>query len=450
MSGAAAATVPGWQSRTTFVLALSAAAVGLGSLWRFAWLMGSYGGGAFMLSYVACLFLIAVPVMVAEVLLGSYGRATPPLAIRRVADRSLLSRQWQWLGLLACATGLLILSYQVVVAGWSFSYARMLQADRLSAASARIVGDSFAAVINNPWEQLKWQSVFLTVVVAIVALGVRRGLGVLVWLAVPLLITLLGVLVRFAIDHGDLEAARDFLFSVKLVDFSAESMLAALGHALLTLGAGAGMGIAYGAYAPRRIPLGRSVMAVAVFDTAIALMAGIAIFPIVFANNMEPAVGPGLMFVSVPYAFGNLMDGELFGSLFYLLMVVAAAGTTVALMEPSVSLLIQRFGISRYMAACYVGALVWLGGWAVAVSFQPEGWFGLHNLMAALDRLTAGLLLPLISLLTVFLVGWRLRPQVLRPQLSRESDASFFIWRALLRYIAPPALALILLAELLR
>jgi neurotransmitter:Na+ symporter, NSS family len=441
---------PAWQSRTTFVLALSAAAVGLGSLWRFAWLMGTHGGGAFMLTYVACLFLIAVPVLVAEVLLGSYGRANPSTAIQRVADRSLLSRQWHWIGVLACITGLLILSYQVVVAGWSFSYARMLQADRLSAASAQIVGDSFAAVINNPWEQIKWQTVFLGVVVSLVAVGVRRGLGILVWLAVPVLITLLGVLVQFALEYGDLEAAQDFLFTIKMVDFNRESILAALGHALLTLGAGAGVGIAYGAYSPRRIPIGRSVMAVAVFDTIVALMAAIAIFPVVFANNMDPAGGPGLMFLAAPYAFGNLMQGELFGSLFFLLMVVAAAGTTAALMEPSISLLVGRFGIRRYMAATYVGTAVWFGGWAVAVSFQPQGWFGMRNLMAVLDQLTASLLLPLVSLLTVILVAWRLRPEVLRPQLARESDTSFFIWRTLLRYIAPPALAVILLADVLR
>lgn len=444
------AHLPTWGNRTTFVLALSAAAVGLGSLWRFAWLMGTHGGGAFMLAYVLCLFLVAVPVMVAEVLLGTYGRGHPMLAIQQVADRSLLSRQWRWLGLLACVTGLLILSYQVVVAGWSFSYARMLQADRLSAASARIVGDSFAAVINNPWEQLKWQSVFLFVVAGLSAIGVRRGLGLLVWLAVPLLITLLGVLVRFALDHGDLEAAGEFLFSVKMVDFNQSTLLAALGHALLTLGAGAGVGIAYGAYSPRRIPVGRSVMAVAVFDTIVALMAGIAIFPVIFANNMEPAVGPGLMFISAPYAFGNLAQGELFGSLFFLMMVAAAAGTTAALMEPSVGLLVQRFNIRRYMAVAYVSTAIWLGGWAVAVSFQPEGWFGLRNLMVVLDELTAGLLLPLVALLTVVLVGWRLRPEVLRPRLMRESDASFFMWRTLLRYIAPPALAVILLAGVLR
>ena len=155
-----------------------------------------------------------------------------------------------------------------------------------------------------------WQTLFLLPAVGVVVLGIRRGLGLLVWLSVPCLFALLAALVQFSFDTGDIPAAQEFLFSIKPIDFSWHSMLVALGQALFTLGVGVGTGISYGAYAPERLPIGRSVMAVAVFDTAIALMAGLAIFPIVFANNMEPSMGPGLMFVSLPYAFGNIMHGR--------------------------------------------------------------------------------------------------------------------------------------------
>ena len=437
-----------WRSRTTFVLALSSAAVGLGSLWRFSWLMGQHGGGAFMLTYVACLFLLAVPIMCAEVVLGSYGRASPMLAIRNVCDRSLLYRYWQWLGLLACVTGVLILGYQSVVAGWSLYYLDVMRGDELSAASAPVVAAHFQNLLASPGLQLKWQSVFLAALVAVLALGVRRGLGVLVWLTVPVLITLLGVLLKFALDNGDLSAARDFLFNIQMIDFTRESVLAAMGHALFTLTVGVGAGMIYGAYTPARIPIGRSVMAVAMFDTIIALLAGMAIFPVILAHNLAPAAGPGLLFISIPYAFGNAPQGELFGTLFFAMTTVAALGFAAALMEPAVSLLQQQLRLRRVTAVLIVGACAWLIGWAVAASVAAGAQSGMPNLLHKLDFATANILLPLVCLGTALLVGWRLNKLVLRPQLARESDLSFSLWRGLLRYIAPPAIVLVMLAGL--
>ncbi|MEH6634849.1 MAG: sodium-dependent transporter, partial [Halioglobus sp.] len=412
----------GWRSRTTFVLAMSASAVGLGNLWRFSYLTGEYGGAPFVVTYVLCLFLIAVPVMVAEVVIGSHGRASPVAAIRWASDRSLLSRKWMLLGVLACITGLLILSYYIVVAGWGMAYARYMQAGVFSAASAAVVGQQFDGLLADPQQQVYWQSLFLLLTVVIVSLGVRRGLGIMVWLAVPTLVAMLAVLIKFGFDNGDIGAARDFLFSVKLMDFSPEGALVALGHAFYTLGVGVGTGICYGAYAPERIPIGRSVMAVAVFDTMIALLTGLAIFPIVFANNMAPAMGPGLMFVSLPYAFGNLMQGEVFGTVFFLLVVLAALGSAVAIMEPIVTTLMQQLRIRRFTAVLLVGTVVWLLSLAVANSMAPSdgvGWLADGRLFAFLDHITAGLLLPLVALFTTLLVGWNMRPEILRLELYR-------------------------------
>ncbi|RLA60999.1 MAG: sodium-dependent transporter [Gammaproteobacteria bacterium] len=356
------------------------------------------------------------------------------------------------LGVLACITGLLILSYYVVVAGWSMAYARYMQSGLFSSASAVVVGEQFEGLLGDPARQVYWQSLFLLLVVAIVGLGVRRGLGLLVWLAVPALVTMLAILIKFGFDHGDLEATRDFLFSVKLVDFSAHSALVALGQAFYSLGVGVATGISYGAYAPRRIPIGRSVMAVAVFDTMIALLAGLAIFPIVFANNLEPTMGPGLMFVSLPYAFGNIMQGELFGTVFFALVVLVALGSAVAIMEPIVATIMQQARLRRFTAVLLVGALVWVLGLVVVVSLAPgeaSTWFGYRNLFGFLNGITAGLLLPVVALSTALFVGWRLRPEILRLELYRESDLFFSLWRFLLRYIAPPAITLIMLAAFL-
>jgi NSS family neurotransmitter:Na+ symporter len=239
----------GWRSRTTFVLALSASAVGLGNLWRFSYLTGENGGGPFVVTYVLCLFLVAVPLMVGEVVIGSHGKGGPVAALRRVADRSLLSRGWSVLGWLACATGMLILAYYVVVAGWGLAYARFMQSGVFSAASAPVVGEYFGDFLAEPARQAYWQTLFLLLAGGFVLFGVRRGLGLMVWLAVPCLLALLGALLKYSFDNGDLVAAREFLFSVKWIDFSPRSILVALGHAFFTLGVGVGTGISYGAYA---------------------------------------------------------------------------------------------------------------------------------------------------------------------------------------------------------
>jgi NSS family neurotransmitter:Na+ symporter len=438
-----------WDSRTTFVLALSASSLGLGNLWRLSYLSGENGGGAFVITYVLCLFFFAVPVMVAEVVLGSYGGPDTMAAMSRASDSSMLSRGWRLVGALACLTGLLILSLYVVVAGWSLAYAGFMQEGVFSTARAVEVGAYFEFFLTQSTLQIYWQSLFLLVVVGTVVLGVQRGLAMLVWFAVPLMLAMLAFLVKFGFDNGDLDATRDYLFSTTMVDFTPRSALVALGHALFTLGVGVGTGITYGAYAPHRVPIGRSVMAVAVFDTVIAILAGLAIYSIVFANNMEPTAGPGLLFISLPYAFGNLMEGELAGTVFFALLGLAALGSAVAILEPIVATLKRELRLERLTTTLLVGTVVWLVSLAIVASLGPASefkWFGTHNLLTLIDTVTSTLLLPLVSLLIVLFVGWCMRPEILRLVLTRESDLFFSLWRVLLRYIAPPAIILLMLA----
>ncbi len=447
MSSAPYGSLGGWRSRTTFVLALSASAIGLGNLWRFSYLAGENGGGPFVLTYVLCLFLIVVPVLIAEVVIGHHGRGSPGPAMKRAADRSLVSRGWRVVGLLACVTGLLILSYYIVIAGWAMAYAEKMQSGEFAAASAVAVGQHFENFLSDPREMVHWQTAFLAMVTAVLCFGVRRGLGLLVWIVVPAIFVLLGVLVDYSLRYGDLDAAQKFLFSVQMLDFSNTSVLVALGQAFYTLSVGVGIGISYGAYAPDRLPVGRSVVAVAVFDTLISLTAGLAIFPIVFANNMEPSMGPGLMFVSLPYAFGNMAEGEVFGFLFFVLVAVAALGSAVALLEPLTGYIIQRTGFYRVVVVFGLTIVVWVMGLGSAFSFnvwEDWLWFGNWNFFQLLDAITAELLLPLVSLLLAIFVGWRMRREILRVELYRESQLFFSSWLFLLRYIVPLAIVLIL------
>ncbi|MFK8050969.1 MAG: sodium-dependent transporter [Halioglobus sp.] len=451
MSSAAHGPLGGWRSRTTFVLAMSASAIGLGNLWRFSYLAGENGGGPFVLTYVLCLFLIAVPVLIAEVVIGSHGRGSPGPAMKKAADRSLVSRGWRVVGLLACVTGLLILSYYIVIAGWAMAYAEKMQSGEFSAASAVAVGQHFEGFLNDPREMVYWQTAFLATVAAVLCFGVRRGLGLVVWIVVPAVFVLLGVLVDYSLRYGDLDAAQKFLFSVQMLDFNNKSVLVALGQAFYTLSVGVGIGISYGAYAPERLPVGRSVVAVAVFDTLISITAGLALFPIVFANNIEPSMGPGLMFVSLPYAFGNMAEGEVFGFLFFVLVAIAALGSAVALLEPITGYIIQRTGFYRVVVVLVLTMVVWVLGLGSAFSFnvwEEWLWFGNWNFFQLLDISTAELLLPLVSLLLAIFVGWRMRREILRVELYRESALFFSVWLFLLRYIAPLAIVLILVSAL--
>ena len=312
-------------------------------------------------------------------------------------------------------------------------------------------GGHFSEFLRDPVQQVYWQSLFAITVCTVVVLGVRRGLGLLVWLAVPGLLALLTYLIGYGFTYGDMEATRNFLFATRWMDFDGEGALVAMGHAFYSLGVGVATGICYGAYAPERIPIGRSVMAVAIFDSMIALFAGLAIFPIVFANNVEPTYGPGLLFVSLPYAFGNTAQGEWFGTIFFLLVVLTALGSAVAIMEPIVSALKERARLSRLTATLLVGWVAWLLGVAVVSSFASlaaPAWYGNRNLFEFLDFVSADVLLPLVSLLFAVFVGWRLRPEILRHELYRESGGFFLLWRSLLRYVVPLSIGLVLVAPL--
>jgi len=430
-----------WRSRTTFVFALAASAAGFGNLWRFAYLVGDNGGAPFIVAYCICLFLLGVPVLIAEVALGRHGRGSPVLAFCRAADHSRLGRSWSTWGCFVCVTGILILGYYIVVAGWGLHYAWSMQAGDFAAVSSRQVSAHFQDLLQDRPGMLGWQTAFLALVMLIVGSGVRRGLEPFVWFLVPTLMVLVWLLVDFALANGDIAAAGDFLFSVQWLDFTSESVLLALGHAFYTLSVGVGIGIAYGGYAPARVPLGRAIVAVAIFDTAIAAAAGVAIFPVVFANHTEPTLGPGLLFLSVPYAFGNLAQGEIYGALFFSLTALAALGSAVALLEPGVSSLVQFTRLRRPSATLLVGALIWLLGAAVAVSLAETS--PLAGLLPLLDRVTAGFMLPLGALSVAVFVGWRMQTALLRDAMVRESEGFFQVWLLLLRCVAPIAILVV-------
>jgi NSS family neurotransmitter:Na+ symporter len=355
-----------------------------------------------------------------------------------------------WIG---GAAAVLVLGYHTVVAGWGLAYIEKMQAGVFADASVADAGREFAELLQDPVAMLRWQTMFVILVFTVSGLGIYRGLAVLFWLVGPALLVSLGALIEYALANGDMDAAGDFLFSVNYYDFTPSAVLLAMGQAFYTLGIGMGVGIAFGAYAPDKIPLGRAVIAVALFDTLVAVAAGLAIFPLVFANNMEPSMGPGLMFVSLPYAFGNLLQGDILGAVFFFMVSVVALGSAVALAEPAMAYLNERLRLARPLAAVGLGAAVLVLSLVCALSFnlwREVSWFRGMTPFQALDLLTTCVMLPLAALLTALLVGYRMRRQILMVELYRESRRFIFLWRACLRYIAPPVIVVIMLTALLQ
>ncbi len=440
----------GWRRSWSFVAATTGATIGLGNLWKFSYLAGENGGAAFVLAYLVCIVVVAMPVMIAEVILGSRGRSNPVSTMQDVSLEAGASSLWQIIGWLGCLAGLLVLSYYSVIAGWSFAYVGKLLNGEFVAASAQLSGDIFNNLLSAPALLMQWHALFLLSILLVVALGVRKGISIAARLLVPLLFIMLVALAIYSSQVGDVKAAMDFLFQPDFSALNQEALLDALGHAFFTLSIGVGAMMAYGAYVPDQRSITGMVSTVVLMDTVVSILAGLAIFPLVFSLNMAPAMGPGLMFVAMPYGFGNMIYGNYFGALFFIMVSLAAITSGVALLEPATSWLAQRFRWWRPAAAVVMVLVVWLLGLATIFSFniwQHIQLFGM-SVFTFLDFVTANLMLPMGGLLTAVFVGWIMRKEVLRDELYVESRQIFSLWRWLLRYIAAPGVLVVFLWSL--
>jgi len=435
-----------WSSRWTFILAATGSAVGLGNIWKFPYIAGENGGGAFVLVYLLCILLVGMPVMVAEVMLGRRGRQSPINAMRQLTEESGLHGAWHAIGWLGVTAGMMILSYYAVIAGWALYYIGQMASGTFMGVSADQAGAAFGQLLANPRELIFWQSVFMLLTVAVVIGGVTRGLGVAVRVLMPLLFVLLVVLLVFSIQRGDFARGFSFLFSFNAEALTWAGVLEAMGHAFFTLSLGMGAIMAYGAYMPEHARIGRTVLAVGALDTLVALMAGLAIFPIVFANpTIEPGAGPGLMFVSLPVAFGNMTGGLLFGSLFFILVTLAAWSSAISLIEPAVAYMIESRGFSRITANLLLGGIAWGVGLGSVLSFNvwEEKRLAGFNFFEFMDFLTSSVMLPLTGLFIAVFVGWLMLPNTVRGELSDEPHGVYSAWRWVLRYLSPVAVSVV-------
>ena len=442
-----------WSSRLMFILATAGSAVGLGNIWRFPYVAGENGGGVFVLAYLACIFLIGVPIMISEILLGRAGRKSPIHTMRDLTSQSGASPGWQVIGWMGVLAGFMILSFYAVIGGWVLAYLLEMGSGNFVGTDGDGANAAFGALTDNVWAVTGWHTLFMIITIWIAARGVNRGLEVAVKYLMPALFFLLLVLVTWsATTSGHFQEGLAFLFSFKTDQFSGNALLIAMGQAFFTLSLGMGAIMAYGAYLPRGSSIISTAATIAVLDTVVALLAGMAIFPLVFANDLESGAGPGLMFITLPIAFGQMTGGHIFGTLFFLLVTFAAITSAISLLEPAVAWLVERLQTTRAKATMIIGGLTWLLGLGSAFSFNI--WKDLTllpgmNFFATMDFVSNNIILPVGGVLIALFASWFLKKHILDEQLN-EKPGLVLLWKVLARFVAPAAVTLVFAMTLLQ
>jgi NSS family neurotransmitter:Na+ symporter len=438
-----------WSSRWAFVLAATGSAVGLGNIWKFPYITGEHGGGAFVLVYLVCIGLIGIPIMMAEILLGRRGRRSPINTMRHLAEEEGRHGAWRYLGWLGILAGVLILSYYSVIAGWALAYLVRTGSGAFTGLTADGVNNIFYSLVADPERLLAWHTLFLTMTMVVVARGVRSGLEQAVRYLMPLLLVLLLVLVGYAMNTGAFQQALVFLFNPDFSKLSPNSVLIAMGHAFFTLSLGMGAIMVYGSYLPRQVSITHATFTIAAADTLVALLAGMAIFPIVFANGLAPGAGPGLIFQTLPIAFGRMPGGEFFGAVFFLLLIFAAWTSAISLIEPLVAYMVENLRMTRVRATALAGGFAWFLGLGTIFSFNI--WSGDRyklwglTFFDLLDYLTVNIMLPLGGLLIVVFAVWVMRRESVIGELGVRDGPLFRLWYLVSRYVTPVAVLLIFL-----
>ncbi len=436
-----------WTTRLAFILAATGSAVGLGNIWRFPYIAGENGGGAFVLVYLGCILLIGLPVMMAEILLGRRGRQSPINTMSALAREEGLTRAWGMIGWIGVLAGFLILSFYSVVAGWSLSYVFKSGTGGFLGLDADGSESMFGNMLADPEALLAWHTIFMVMTAMVVARGVQSGLEKAVTILMPLLFVMLLVMVGYAMVEGQFFAGLAFLLYPDFSALSANAVLLAMGQAFFTLSLGMGAIMIYGSYLQSEASIARTSAAVVGADTLVAIMAGLAIFPIVLGAGLSAEQGPGLIFVTLPLAFADMPGGLYFGTMFFVLLVFAAWTSAISIIEPAVAFLVENMGLTRVMATAMIAIGAWFLGIGALLSLNVWSDYTLFDMgiLDLLDYVTANILLPLGGFLIAIFVGWRMTERSVQSELRMKHPALYQVWYFLVRFVAPVAILFVFL-----
>lgn len=416
-------------------------AVGLGNIWRFPYVTGENGGGAFVLLYLACTFAIGAPILIAELSIGRRGKMSPPNALKKLALQQKSSQWWSAIGHMSLLAAFTIMLVYSVIAGWVLNYLFKSLATGFVGTNGTIATQTFNNMLSDPGSMLFWTLTGLTITGSIIYAGVQNGIEKAVTVLMPTLFLLMVVLAGYNIIVGGFGEALRYLFNVDFSKINSSTVLAAVGQAFFSIGvAMAGM-MTYGAYLPNNVSIPRSALLIVFADTLVALMAGLVIFPAVFNNGLDPAGGPGLIFQTLPVAFANMPGGHIVSVLFFLLLSVAAITSMVGLTEPLTKWLEEQKGLTRPKSSLYILAAIGSLSIFSILGYNTLSDFnvGDRDINGLLDYLSNQILLPIGGLLIALFTGWFIKRSVLIQEFGLGDSPLFKIWYFLIRYISPIA-----------
>ena len=444
-----------WGNKLGFILAAAGSAVGLGNIWKFPYIAGENGGAAFIFIYLICIALIGLPVLIAEILLGRNSQLGPISTFRQLASKH--KPLWIMVGGLFFVTGFIILSYYNVIAGWSAGYIFEAVTGKIMAFTCSAdAGTHFETLVCNPVWIMSWQLVFVLMGGLVVYFGVRNGIEKIAKLLMPIFFLILIFLVIWGISLEGSEKGLSFLFKPDWSTINFKTILVALGHAFFTLSVGMGVLLTYGSYLNKNDNMFFSGIMIALVDTLIALLAGLAIFTSVFAMGFDPAKGPGLVFNVLPAVFSQMPGGNIFAALFFILLSIAALTSTISILEMLVSTLMDEFKMKRHNAVILLSLTIFILGIPSALSFGEFNYFRIFGLtwFDALDYLSANILLPLGGMLIAIFIGWYLSKKEIMGELfhgvrdTRFNRNTSKVWFLLVKFLAPILILLVFLSSI--
>ena len=420
-----------WSSRFAFLMASIGAAVGLGNLWRFPFQTGQNGGSAFVIVYILCVALIAYPIMMGEIAVGRRKRLSAVGSTAGLAADLGRTRAWGAVGFLGLLATYLVMTVYCVIAGQVIAYAAMSFAGVFSGAAS---GASLP-FYDGAAMSILWQTIFLAVTMIIVAAGLRGGVERFGNIVMPVFFVMIAALSVYALATGDASKALDYLFAPRFDEITPAVVLAALGQAFFSLSVGGGAMLTYGAFLDRKENIGSNAAIIAGADTAVAVVAGLVIFPVVFAHGLDPAAGMSLIFNALPRVFATMPFGAFAGGLFFVLAFIAALTTSVAMLLITVVFTDEFLRLKRIHSILLFGFIAWAIGVASVLAPAVSG---------AIDFFAGNVLMPTAALLGSIFFGWIVPRDIMRDELHGASEATFRLWRFLMRYAAPLAVASIL------
>jgi NSS family neurotransmitter:Na+ symporter len=439
-----------WGSRIGFILAAAGSAVGLGNIWKFPYVTGENGGGIFVLVYLACVLLVGLPIMIAEILIGRTTQSSPVGAFKSLAGTR---SPWVGMGWLGVVSAFILLSFYSVVAGWSLHYTWLSISGQLAGLGPENMAPVFGNLNRSVEANLFWHLIFMGLTIAVVFGGVSKGVERWSRILMPALLIMMLVLLGNSLTLDGFGKAVQFLFGFHQDKFTAAGALEALGHAFFSLSLGMGAMLTYGSYLRRRDDIVGASVTISALDTSIALVASLMLFPIIFSYGMEPAAGPGLVFISVPIALSQMPGTTFLATVFFALLVFAALTSAISMLEVATSYLIDQRGWQRRRAAVAAGLTTALVGLPSALSGGThlfgsgmEALVG-RNWFDSLDYLVTNWMLPLGGLGMALFTAWRMNQRLRREEFLLGSRLRGFYqsWLFLLKYPVPVAILLIFL-----